>query len=91
MIWRDIPVREYLAAYTGLPTQLDSHTRALMHAEQLYGRMGVMASSVVLFVGNVIDVSIAATALFAVSCTTVERAAVTSRSSRPKINWRQIN
>ncbi|MGW4715023.1 ROK family protein [Nocardia sp. NPDC004260] len=57
--WRDVPVREYLAARTGLPTQLDSHTRALMHAEQLFGRMGATASSVVLFVGNVIDVAIA--------------------------------
>lgn len=57
--WRDVPVRERLAGLTGLPTELDSHTRALMHAEQLYGRLRGTASSVLLFVGNVVDVAFA--------------------------------
>ncbi|MGW6727629.1 ROK family protein [Nocardia sp. NPDC055029] len=57
--WRDVPVREYLAARTGLPTSVDSHTRALAHVEQLYGRLRGTTSSIVLFVGNVIDAAIA--------------------------------
>ncbi|MGW4635815.1 ROK family protein [Nocardia sp. NPDC004415] len=57
--WRDIPVREYFAARTGLPVSVDSHTRALMHAEQLYGHLRETASSIVLFVGNVIDAAFA--------------------------------
>ncbi|MGW6122560.1 ROK family protein [Nocardia sp. NPDC055165] len=57
--WRDVPVREYLSARTGLPVSVDSHTRATVHAEQLYGRLRGSASSIVLFVGNVIDAAIA--------------------------------
>ena len=57
--WHDVPVRRYLAARTGLATELDSHTRALMHAEQLYGRLRGTKSSVVLFVGNVVDTAFA--------------------------------
>lgn len=57
--WRDVPVREYLAARTGLPTSVDSHTRALAHVEQLYGRLRGTTSAIVLFVGNVIDAAIA--------------------------------
>lgn len=57
--WRDVPVREYLAARTGLPTSVDSHTRAVAHVEQLYGRLRGTTSSIVLFVGNVIDAAIA--------------------------------
>lgn len=57
--WRDVPVREYFAEQTGLPTTLDSHTRALCHAEHLYGRLRGTSSSCVLFVGNVIDAAFA--------------------------------
>ncbi|WP_336085879.1 ROK family protein [Nocardia sp. SSK8] len=57
--WRDIPVREYFATRTGLPVSVDSHTRALMHAEQLYGHLRATTSSIVLFVGNVIDAAFA--------------------------------
>ncbi|WP_157224970.1 ROK family protein [Nocardia thailandica] len=57
--WRDVPVREYFAEHTGLPTTLDSHTRALCHAEHLYGRLRGASSSIVLFVGNVIDAAFA--------------------------------
>ncbi|MEU4314391.1 ROK family protein [Nocardia sp. NPDC024068] len=55
--WRDVPVREVLAAATGLPAVLDNHTRALMYAEQLYGTTRAAPSSIMLFVGNVIDVA----------------------------------
>ncbi|MBH0780612.1 ROK family protein [Nocardia bovistercoris] len=57
--WRDVPVRRRLEAVTGLPTELDSHTRALMHAEHLYGRLRGTASSMVVFVGNVVDMAFA--------------------------------
>ncbi|WP_040796723.1 ROK family transcriptional regulator [Nocardia higoensis] len=57
--WRDVPVRQVLADGTGLSTQLDNHTRALAHAEQLFGRTRGAASSIVLFVGNVIDAAFA--------------------------------
>lgn len=57
--WRDVPVRDRLAGATGLPTALDNHTRALMYAEQLYGTIRAAPSSIMLFVGNVIDVAFA--------------------------------
>ncbi|MGW4367376.1 ROK family transcriptional regulator [Nocardia takedensis] len=57
--WREVAVRDTVAAATGLPTELDSHTRGLMHAEHLFGRLRGTASSVVLFVGNVVDVAFA--------------------------------
>ncbi|MGW1742603.1 ROK family protein [Nocardia sp. NPDC001965] len=57
--WRNVPVRDRLAAATGLPTALDNHTRALMYAEQLYGAIRAAPSSIMLFVGNVIDVAFA--------------------------------
>lgn len=57
--WRDVPVRAGLAAATGLPVELDSHARALMHAEQLFGRLRGTSSAVMLFVGNVIDAAFA--------------------------------
>ncbi|MEV0111269.1 ROK family protein [Nocardia sp. NPDC050799] len=57
--WREVPVRDRLAGVTGLPTALDNHTRALMYAEQLYGTIRAAPSSIMLFVGNVIDVAFA--------------------------------
>ncbi|MFC8047541.1 ROK family protein [Nocardia sp. NPDC057353] len=57
--WHDVPVRDRLAAATGLPVELDSHARALMHAEQLFGRLRGTSSAVMLFVGNVIDAAFA--------------------------------
>ncbi|MEV0355234.1 ROK family transcriptional regulator [Nocardia sp. NPDC050697] len=57
--WHDVPVRARLAAATGLPVELDSHARALMHAEQLFGRLRGTSSAVMLFVGNVIDAAFA--------------------------------
>ncbi|MFC8529724.1 ROK family protein [Nocardia sp. NPDC057227] len=57
--WQDVPVRARLEAATGLPVELDSHARALMHAEQLFGRLRGTSSAVMLFVGNVIDAAFA--------------------------------
>ncbi|MCX4098519.1 ROK family protein [Nocardia sp. alder85J] len=57
--WRDVPVRDRLAARTGLPTGLDSHARGLVHAERLFGQVGRADCAVVLFVGNVIDAALA--------------------------------
>ncbi|MET9532843.1 ROK family transcriptional regulator [Streptomyces sp. NPDC006649] len=53
--WRDVPVREHLAAATGLPVHVDSHARALARAEQMFGEVTTRASAVLLFVGAVID------------------------------------
>jgi predicted NBD/HSP70 family sugar kinase len=57
--WTNVPVREMLSARTGLRTEIDSHARALVHAEYLFGREHGAASTVVLFVGNVIDTAFA--------------------------------
>ncbi|GAB3001659.1 ROK family protein [Saccharothrix stipae] len=56
--WRDVPVRDLLAARTGLPVLVDSHARALARAEQLFGAAGHHGSLVHLFVGNVVDAAI---------------------------------
>ncbi|MFD9366269.1 ROK family protein [Streptomyces sp. NPDC060020] len=53
--WRGVPVREVLAGATGVPVHLDSHSRALARAEQLFGEAATRRSAVVLFVGNVVD------------------------------------
>lgn len=53
--WRGVPVRDELAGATGVPVYLDSHSRALARAEQLFGDAGTRRSAVVLFVGNVVD------------------------------------
>lgn len=57
--WRNVAVRQYLSERTGLPVSLDSHTRALLHAEQLFGKAHNAAATVALFAGNVIDVAFA--------------------------------
>jgi predicted NBD/HSP70 family sugar kinase len=53
--WRDVPVRELLADRTGLDVRVDSHSRALARAEQLFGDSRSRSSIVHLFVGNVVD------------------------------------
>ena len=60
--WRDVAVGAALAEGTGLPVQVDSNSRALLRAEQLFGDVAVRArrSAVHLFVGNVVDVAFAA-------------------------------
>ncbi|MEV4641694.1 ROK family transcriptional regulator [Actinoplanes sp. NPDC049548] len=60
--WRDVPAGPVLAEATGLPVAVDSNSRALLRAEQLFGDVARRAreSAVHLFVGNVVDVAFAA-------------------------------
>jgi predicted NBD/HSP70 family sugar kinase len=60
--WRDVPVGAVLAEATGLSVRVDSNSRALLKAEQLFGADArlVRGSAVHLFVGNVVDVAFAA-------------------------------
>jgi predicted NBD/HSP70 family sugar kinase len=53
--WRNVPVRELLSSATGLTVHVDSHSRALARAEQLFGAVAARESSVLLFVGAVVD------------------------------------
>ena len=57
--WHDVHAGAVLARATGLPVRVDSHSRALLRAEQLFGGVAVRArrSGVHLFVGNVVDVA----------------------------------
>jgi predicted NBD/HSP70 family sugar kinase len=57
--WRDVPVAARLAAATGLPVWVDSNSRALLKAEQLFGVdvRRTRGSALHLFVGNVVDVA----------------------------------
>jgi predicted NBD/HSP70 family sugar kinase len=57
--WRDVHVGAALADATGLPVRVDSNSRALLRAEQLFGHTAARArqSAVHLFVGNVVDVA----------------------------------
>ena len=48
-----------MAAATGLPVYVDSHSRALARAEQMFGDVRARASVVHLFVGNVVDAAFA--------------------------------
>lgn len=57
--WRDVAAREVLTAATGLPVHVDSHSRALARAEQLFGAVATRGSVVLLFVGNVVDAAFA--------------------------------
>jgi predicted NBD/HSP70 family sugar kinase len=57
--WRDVPAGRLLSAATGLPVHVDSHARALARAEQLLGDAGARESSVLLFVGAVVDAAFA--------------------------------
>ncbi|GAA1361662.1 ROK family transcriptional regulator [Streptomyces beijiangensis] len=57
--WRDIPVRETLAAGTRLPVHVDGHARALAQAELLFGAASRRTEMVQLFVANVVDAAIA--------------------------------
>ncbi|MEU8679500.1 ROK family transcriptional regulator [Streptomyces sp. NPDC048560] len=57
--WSAVPVREVLAAATGLPVHVDSHSRALVRAEQIFGEVSTRASTVLLFIGAVVDAAFA--------------------------------
>ncbi|MBB5959386.1 putative NBD/HSP70 family sugar kinase [Saccharothrix tamanrassetensis] len=56
--WRDVQAREALRQF-GLPVHVESHSRALARAEQLFGDQRSRNSMVHLFVGNVVDAAIA--------------------------------
>ncbi|MFB7337483.1 ROK family protein [Streptomyces adustus] len=57
--WREVPVREVLAARTGLPVHVDGHARALVNAERLFGQARGSRSVLHLFAGNVVDAAFA--------------------------------
>jgi predicted NBD/HSP70 family sugar kinase len=59
--WHDVHAGALLARATGLPVRVDSNSRALLRAEQLFGAVAARArhSAVHLFVGNVVDVAFA--------------------------------
>jgi predicted NBD/HSP70 family sugar kinase len=57
--WRGVPAGRLLSAATGLPVHVDSHSRALARAEQLLGSVAARDSSVLLFVGAVVDAAFA--------------------------------
>jgi predicted NBD/HSP70 family sugar kinase len=59
--WRNVHAGAQLARTTGLPVRVDSNSRALLRAEQLFGAVAGRArsSAVHLFVGNVVDVAFA--------------------------------
>ncbi|MFE9777569.1 ROK family protein [Streptomyces sp. NPDC005775] len=57
--WHDVPARDILSAATGLPVHVDSHARALVRAEQMFGEESTRNSAVLLFVGAVVDAAFA--------------------------------
>jgi predicted NBD/HSP70 family sugar kinase len=59
--WQHVPAHDVLTEATGLPVRVDSNSRALLKAEQLFGGAAGRArqSAVHLFVGNVVDVAFA--------------------------------
>ncbi|WP_072806012.1 ROK family transcriptional regulator [Rhodococcoides yunnanense] len=57
--WNGVAVRELLEHRTGFDVHVDSHVRALVDAECLFGEPRARRSVVQLFVGNVIDAAFA--------------------------------
>jgi predicted NBD/HSP70 family sugar kinase len=57
--WRRVPVSELLENYTGLAVRVDAHSRALLHAERLFGHALSRRSVASLFIGNVVDAAFA--------------------------------
>ena len=58
--WQDIPLRELFAERTGLPVYVDGHSRALLQGERLFGAARGSSSTMLLFIGNVVDAAFAA-------------------------------
>ncbi|MCC5475637.1 ROK family protein [Streptomyces barringtoniae] len=56
--WRDVPLRRVLQPVVRLPVHVESHARALTHAELLFGTVG-SGDLLHLFVGNAVDAAIA--------------------------------
>jgi predicted NBD/HSP70 family sugar kinase len=57
--WSLVPLRDLLSASTGLPVYVDGHSRALLHAEVLFGKASRVGSVLHVFVGNVVDAAFA--------------------------------
>jgi predicted NBD/HSP70 family sugar kinase len=57
--WSLVPLRELVSARTGLPVYVDGHSRALLHAEVLFGEASRVGSVLHVFVGNVVDAAFA--------------------------------
>jgi predicted NBD/HSP70 family sugar kinase len=57
--WSLVPLRDLIAAHTGLPVRLDGHARSLLHGVLLFGRARRAGSVLHLFVGNVVDAAFA--------------------------------
>lgn len=56
--WRDVPLRDSLAAELGLPVVLDSTMRALPLAETWFGGRGSVPTLLHVFVGNVVGAAV---------------------------------
>ncbi len=57
--WKDVRARDYLTNALDLGVQVESHSRALARAEQLFGNDARARTNLVhLFVGNVVDAAI---------------------------------
>ncbi|HWG24778.1 ROK family transcriptional regulator [Actinospica sp.] len=57
--WSLVPLRDQLSERTGLPVHVDGHSRALLHAEVLFGEASRVGSVLHVFVGNVVDAAFA--------------------------------
>lgn len=57
--WAGVRVRDELERRTGLAVRIDSHARALIEAERLFGERRTRDSVALLFVGNVVDAAFA--------------------------------
>jgi predicted NBD/HSP70 family sugar kinase len=57
--WRQIPAGAFFADRFRVPAFVDSHSRALVRAEQLFGHPRSRESALALFVGNVVDAAFA--------------------------------
>ncbi|WP_084315941.1 ROK family protein [Actinospica robiniae] len=57
--WKQVRVGELLGECTGLPVYVDSHARALLHGERLFGAARGARSVLHLFVGNVVEAAFA--------------------------------
>ncbi|MEU7875506.1 ROK family protein [Dactylosporangium sp. NPDC049140] len=57
--WRQVPAGAIFARRFGVPALVDSHSRALVRAEQLFGHPRSRESVLAVFVGNVVDAAFA--------------------------------
>ncbi|MFI5911905.1 ROK family protein [Dactylosporangium sp. NPDC051541] len=57
--WRQVPAGAVFARRFGVPALVDSHSRALVRAEQLFGHPRSRESVLAVFIGNVVDAAFA--------------------------------